>query len=307
MSMNLVYSHSMKLCSWCNNELSKRQRTYCSRSCQMKGVAQSNTCAITITRLCDVCSVEYEYHPAWKQDQNTRYCSRKCKDLHQRTTYVGAGNPAFGTTWTEKQRVLRSASIEAFWSVSENKARHRKAMQRAADRLGHWPGQGLISQENRKRTYADVYGVEHPWMNPEIRQKCEVTTLALYGKHTWEIAHDAIKRSDTNIERLAAATLSEQGVEFKHPYVLCSGSMRREFDFYVPVCNTLIEIDGDYHHGNPALYDQLDETQRSTQANDTIKDVMAASMSMRLLRFWGTDVTCVSFSQLLKESLWEKS
>jgi very-short-patch-repair endonuclease len=307
MSMVLMYSQSMKLCAWCSVELSKRQRTYCSRACQMKGVARSNTCATVASRPCDFCGTVYEYHPEWKQCQNTKYCKRECKDLHQQITYVGEGNPVYGTTWTEEQRLHHEVASKVFWSVQENRERHFKSMQRAAERLGYWPGQGPASWENRRRTYREVYGVKHPWMNQEIRQKCEATSLELYGKHTWEIARAAIKKHDTDIEVRLAQVLVEVGIEFVHPYVVSVGLLCREFDFYVPTQNVLIETDGDYHHGNPALYNQLDEIQQHTRANDALKDAMALEAGMRLLRFWGSEVMDVGFTQRLMEALWARS
>ena len=307
MSMDLLYSQAMRKCACCDAQLQKRQRTYCSRTCQAKGVARQNSKALVATRPCDFCGTVYTYHPEWKQDRNTKYCARECKDVHQRITYTGDGNPTYGTTWSEEQRHKHEISTAVYWSSPENREQHRTIMQDVIERLGYHPAQSDDARERRRQTNIDVYGVEHPWMNPKIRQKCEVTTLELYGKHTWEIARGAVAKIDTGIERRTATLLSESGVEFVHPYVLRSGSYRREFDFYVPVCNTLIEVDGDYHHGNPMLYDALDRTQLHTRANDEFKNSMAKNLSIRLLRFWGADVLSDDFSVKLMEALWTES
>lgn len=308
-TMVLVYDQAVKVCGWCEKKLLKRQRVYCSRSCQSTGLSRRNTTATVVVRNCDFCNGEYGYHPSWKKDKNTRYCSRGCKDAHQQTTYRGDGNPMYGTTWTDEQRVAHVASLRAYWDKPENREQLRVTMQRVAERLGHWPGQDVDTWMCRKQTYVSVYGVTHPWMKPEIRQKCEDTTFRLYGKHTWDLGHEGMKSRDTSIELIVSSSLAVIGVEFVHPYVMMSGSVRKEYDFYVPTLNTLIEADGDYWHGNPQKYanDKLDKIQQHTRTNDVSKDVLARDASMRLLRFWETDVKRDGFTVMLLEALWAGS
>lgn len=55
------------------------------------------------------------------------------------------------------------------------------------------------------------------------------------------------------------------------------------------------------------VYDQFDETQLHTRANDVFKGTMVLEIGVRLLRFWGSDVMQVDFPQVLKEALWARS
>ncbi len=295
-------------CSHCGVLLKKKQRVYCGRACQALGLSKRNSTARVSMRSCDFCGNEYAYHPDWKQDSATKYCKRECKDAHQRITYKSEGNPVFGTTWSNETRRLYETSILAYWALPENRNQRRAVMYQTAERLGRWLGQSDDSRERRHQTYLTVYGVDHPWMNAEIRQKCETTSLKLYGKHTWEIAHDAVKKHDTNIELQMAQLLTTHGIEFIHPYVIEDGTIRREFDFYIPTINTLIETDGDYYHANPKTYDQmkLDNTQLHTKKNDIFKDALAVKLKMRLLRFWETDIMQSGFVHVLTEALCAK-
>lgn len=308
-TMVLVYSQIMRSCMQCGKELLKRQRVYCNRLCQATGLSQRNSTALIASRSCDRCGREYTYRPGWKKDKNTRYCTRSCKDAHQKITYKGEGNPTYGTSWTDEQRERHVTGARVYWDVPENRERLRVTMQGVAERLGYWPGQDVDTWERRKQTYVDVYGVKHPWMKPEIRQKCEETTFRLYGKRSVDIARDVRKSHNTNIELIVSASLGSIGVEFVHPYVVVSGSVRKEYDFYVPSLGTLIEADGDYWHANPLKYDhdKLDRVQQHTQANDVSKDALARNISKRLLRFWETDIKRDGFVDVLKGALWERS
>ncbi len=301
MSVDLNAVAVIRGCAWCDNKLSKKQKKYCCRTCQIKGTIRTNTRPEQF-RKCVGCDAEYKYH--WKLGKNAKYCSRKCKDDHQKLIYKGDGNPMYGVTWSDETRNKHKTSIETYWSKQENKEYRKTVMKKTAERLGYWPGSDKASRDIVRQTCIERYGVPHVWMNTEIRQKCEKTSVALYGMKTWEIAKAAIKKNDTNIECITTKVLSEQGIEFIHPYCLFSGSIKREFDFYIPSCNTLIEIDGDYYHANPSMYTELDETQKNTCKNDETKNVMASGLSIRLLRFWGSEVLQENFSAKLKEALY---
>jgi very-short-patch-repair endonuclease len=299
--MSVDLNAVIRCCAWCDNKLSKKQKKYCCRTCQIKGTIRTNTRPEQF-RKCVGCDAEYKYH--WKLGKNAKYCSRKCKDDHQKLIYRGAGNPIYGTTWSDETRNKHKISSAIFWAKPEVKERYKLAMKKAAERLGYWPGTDKATRDITRQTCIDRYGVPHVWMNPEIRQKCEETSVTLYGMKTWEIAREAIKKFDTNIERITTQVLLEQNIEFIHPYHLSSGSIKREFDFYIPACNTLIEIDGDYHHANPSIYTELDKTQKNTCKNDEIKNAMASGLSIRLLRFWGSEVLQENFPAKLKEALY---
>jgi len=82
-----------------------RNKVYCSQACQtesyrLREIALGNRVALK----CEQCGVEF-----WIQKSDTkihphkRYCSRKCKDIHQSFLYSGDGNPLFGKTPSAEQ------------------------------------------------------------------------------------------------------------------------------------------------------------------------------------------------------------
>lgn len=73
--------------------------------------------------------------------------------------------------------------------------------------------------------------------------------------------------------------------------------------------NILLEIDGDFWHANPSIYDRnnLHEVQIRTLNNDIIKNEMVRKTNIKLIRFWESEVTAEEFFEKLKEVLYEES
>ena len=60
----------------------------------------------TIIIRCSNCSIEYPKYK--KQIKNNNYCSRKCKDIHQKELFSGSNNPNFGNAWNDEQKKNQS-------------------------------------------------------------------------------------------------------------------------------------------------------------------------------------------------------
>jgi very-short-patch-repair endonuclease len=67
---------------------------------------------------------------------------------------------------------------------------------------------------------------------------------------------------------------------------------KKIFDFYIPSKNMLIEVDGDYFHGNPLIYEQkdLNKMQIRNIRNDKFKDVLAKGNGYTIERVWEYDL-----------------
>lgn len=81
------------------------------------------------------------------------------------------------------------------------------------------------------------------------------------------------------------------------------------YDFYLPDYNVLVEIDGDYYHGNPKVYTEgeLNHMQIKNKKNDLYKDSLARGLGYVLERVWEKDINenyssvCEHFEQYNKE------
>lgn len=91
--------------------------------------------------------------------------------------------------------------------------------------------------------------------------------------------------TNTKIEKEVATLLREQQIPYEPQYPLGYWS----FDFFVPN-NLLIEIDGDYWHGNPLFFKKLNATQIKNIQNDKRKMEYAKQKGFNIIRFWENDI-----------------
>jgi very-short-patch-repair endonuclease len=54
--------------------------------------------------------------------------------------------------------------------------------------------------------------------------------------------------------------------------------------------NVLVEVDGDYWHGNPKIYSKLNEIQLKQKERDIKNEQLAKENGFIVLRFWESDI-----------------
>ena len=89
-------------------------------------------------------------------------------------------------------------------------------------------------------------------------------------------------KSPTKPESLFLQILKELNIEYKTQEIV-GGKI---FDFFIPLKNTLIEIDGDYWHGYGLLQEEMSNMQKNTAKNDKLKDSIARSNGFEIIRIW---------------------
>lgn len=89
-------------------------------------------------------------------------------------------------------------------------------------------------------------------------------------------------------EKKFADMLKELGVKYDLQKVVG----KKIFDFYIPSKNMIVEVDGDYWHANPMLYEQkdLNKTQLRNQRNDKYKETLAKGNGYKFERVWEYDL-----------------
>jgi hypothetical protein len=281
-----------KKCAICENILKLDSRICCSRKCQGIHLAKINRTANYEWKKCEYCGTEYEFNVLCKKV--TKYCSRACKDKHLKTKFLGEGNPCFGISPSKETLLLRSQSMKRKWTEPDYRKTIIAAMREFVKEAGYWPGMSAFSQEKRRQTFNALHGTDHNWSVPEIRQKCEDTCIKLYGKYSWEIAKGTYKRN-SRIEVIIENILLLLGVSYIHSYNLTVVDITREFDFYLPDKQILIEADGDYWHANPLFFKEKNTTQKHNEENDILKNKLALEANIKLIRFWESDIKADNF------------
>lgn len=113
---------------------------------------------------------------------------------------------------------------------------------------------------------------------------------AHYGKkHSPETIQKIFKyRKMTDIEKIIYDFLKKENIDFKFQYFISSTSTH-SYDFKIKGIPLIIEADGDYWHGGPEckIHSWNVDTKKET---DVLKDSIAESKGIKVLRFWGSDI-----------------
>lgn len=113
-------------------------------------------------------------------------------------------------------------------------------------------------------------------LKPEVREKRRQVALKRLSKQP--------KRSSLNFKfekALNDAGLFPDPEHTVYPYMV---------DFCFPEQRLIVEVDGDYWHGNPSKYTEFDKIQTKTINKDKREASFCKSQNWTLFRFWETDI-----------------
>lgn len=82
--------------------------------------------------------------------------------------------------------------------------------------------------------------------------------------------------------------LDRYGVHYQYQYH--AKDIGRYYDYYIPNLLTLIEIDGDWWHGNTDKFKKLNRMQMKAHVVDDIKNKWARIHGLKIIRIWESDI-----------------
>ena len=143
-------------------------------------------------------------------------------------------------------------------------------------------------------------GDNHPtWQGGGIECKCEVCgkVFKLYKHEIKDGGGKCCSRkclnkwygkpeNMTDIEKKVYDVLNDTNIEFETQKQV----NRYRFDFYLPDYNLIIEADGDYWHGNPDVFDNLNKKQKERSEIDKQRDIWCKNKGYNIERIWGSDI-----------------
>lgn len=108
--------------------------------------------------------------------------------------------------------------------------------------------------------------------------------------------HERYKKN--SIESIVEDELKNRNLEFEYSVILDN----KQFDFGCKKYRILLEVNGDYWHGNPDIYsiDELNNIQKRKISSDKIKLEFANSHNMKLFVIWENDIKNKNFTVLDK-------
>lgn len=97
---------------------------------------------------------------------------------------------------------------------------------------------------------------------------------------------NSMKKKMTWPEREFAKLMGELGVVYETQKII-GGKI---FDFYIPSKNLVVEVDGNYYHGDEKIYEILSPMQKRNKKNDIYKESMARGLGYKIERVWESEL-----------------
>jgi len=299
-----------KQCIQCKKNYQPKNKTqkFCSVECQYNSYKIQKI--EKIKKECIKCGKIYYKIPS---KSGSTYCSRECKDLHQKEIYLKEGNPIWGRKYTIIEKKIKSDTIKELWKSEEFRESVKNGQEIFLKKNGYWFGTDDVSKEKRKKTLINRYGIEHNWCGKYGERICDKTTFEKYGKTSVDMLIEYTRHYNkkTDIENIFEEFLKDLKIPFQDKFKIYNKDKidfwYKEYDFLILNTNILIEVDGDYWHGNEKIFQDLTDFQKSVKINDKIKENFATSNGYEIIRFWGSDIkkNKTEIKEKLKE-LWEK-
>ncbi len=165
----------------------------------------------------------------------------------------------------------------------------------------------ILSDETKQKIsnsntgHVGIKGNLNPACRPEVRQQISQTRIErgvakgknnpMFGKtHTPEAIKKIFShRSMNKLEKMVADELNKAGVAYRFQFFIVEHGICKSYDFKIKGKPLIIEVDGDFWHGNPAQknhYEKVDKVRR----NDALKNEMATRRGYQVIRLWESDI-----------------
>ena len=293
----------MNKCKICEKET--KNKKYCSVTCQHVGYKEIKVDRIKIK--CLFCKVEFESLPN-KINNGKKYCSRICKDNHQKELYLKEGNPVFNSKHDDEWILWNANRMKKLWETEEHRNKVKIGHEKFFIKNGFWMGTDEKSCLKRNDTNLERYNVKCIFTLDEQIKNRENICLEKYGKTSFELMREGLKKmKKSGIEVKIGNLLIDNNIKFETQYdVYYENKKFKTYDFYLKDFNLLIEADGDYWHVNPTKYDEnnvLTETQKQKLENDKFKNKLAKDNGYNLIRFWESDIKKKNFKFILSNRI----
>lgn len=186
-------------------------------------------------------------------------CSRKCISNWKSTSYKGRKGWSKGLTKKDHPGLKRMAE----------KAKIRGKGVNIWDRMSD----KTKKEAKRKMSYKAKGRV-----NPMLEKT-----------HTPETIHKIFSHKRmTSDEKIVSDFLKKHNIPFYFQFFI-SDKSTHSYDFKLKNSNIIVEVDGDYWHGGPGVKKHFFDVKK-TQENDLIKEKIATSKGLEVVRFWGSDL-----------------
>lgn len=255
--------------------------------------------------------------------------------------YTGKNNPFYGKQHSKELKERLSAERKGIWGIGEKNAMFGKPCyyKMSKDEKQQWkdnirqtmliPGKSIKGKHMTDFMTADEIAImkkhqlEHTFSTfsvekqERIRQKQSQAQKHLQNKDP--IAYSkmkakgglAVKSKATSYEMTKPEIklyefLKEHNVDFDYSCIMGSGEKCYQYDFIIHHKRILIEVQGNYWHGDPCLYNedgsngkkQLNNIQKKNIERDKLKYQFATDKNFTIIYIWESEINNNDFSKL---------
>jgi len=270
----------------------------------------------TIEICCDECNIKNEIKFITSNHKKKKYICFSCNKkgernsffgkkhsieskLKQRNTklgmYDGEKNPFYGKKHTKETKEKISKHFKGLFSGEKNSFYGKKHTKRSLQKMS----KGLklfyknLSDEDRQKLSirAKISVNKFQKENPEY-------TIYIRRKAAFASALSQKSYKINKIEQIVFDKLKEISSDFKYSVILGY----KQFDFGIKEHKILLEVQGDYWHGNPEIYaeNKLNKTQIEKKRKDKIKKEFALKHGFKLFYIWEKEINNSDFRVLEK-------
>lgn len=185
-------------------------------------------------------------------------CSKECDSDWKSETYKGRK----GHSFTEKQKQKISKT---------NKMLIKK--------LGHGFTIGYKHTVKTRRVLSDFAKTRTGKKN------------SMFGKtHTPEAVKKIFSHRPMNkLEKRVADMLDRNNIKYHFQFFIVENKICKSYDFKIKRKPIIIEVDGDFWHGNPKLKTHWKDVKK-VRKNDKLKAKLAKTRGYEVIRFWENDI-----------------
>lgn len=263
-------------CQMCQQEMSfgriKRHISSRHKDISVEKYIKQYWQTLPLHKPCEICSknIVYKYQT----------CSKECQSIKASKERKGISKPEGFMSKEHKDKLSNShkgkiVSKETGEKISKSSKGVSRNEGRNSPMLGK--KQSDYQKQKVKERFLKYYKEgNRPWseLNP-----CSPNTI----KKIFQ------KRKSNKLETFVSYILDKNNIKYDFQFFLSRNGICKSYDFKIKDSNILLEIDGDYWHGNPKLekhFYKIDEVKQ----NDLFKNKFAEENGYKIIRLWESDI-----------------
>lgn len=250
-------------------------------------------------------------NPEWVEKHNKclkiAQGNQKSKDNHRK------GTIKYYRERTKEQEDYHNSKIVESWHDLKKRDNRIKALKRAhksveARKNHSEAAKRYYNSLNPRERYLIRKKLKEVWAIPENREK--ILKLAVIGLNKANSEEGKRKQREALRESAIKGifpSISSLNFQMQDAFIKENLFPEMEYiietfivDFCFPDIKLVIEVDGDYWHGNPSVYSKFNENQKRTIKKDRKEYVVLKKNGYTLLRFWEKDIKSDISSCILK-------